>query len=136
MDEQAELFKKVVKKPEIQRIINDVDIDIAPKRSYKFHDPKATLEFYNNCCCDAEVIGILNHTMNDKTNENIHKIDPHRKTFLEKLMLVITTICLIASIVGLTIFFIRSNNQTKSANNENSNLNLNAANQNKGNAIG
>lgn len=136
VDEQAELFKKVVKKPEIQRIINDIDIDIAPKRAYKFHDPKATLEFYNNCCCDAEVIGILNHKMNNKTHKNIHKIDPNRKTFLEKLLLVITTVCLIASIVGLTIFFIRSNNQTKSVNNENSDLNLNAENQNKGNVIG
>ena len=136
VDEQAELFKKVVKKPEIQRIINDIDIDIAPKRSYKFHDPKATLEFYNNCCCDAEVIGILNHKLNDKTHENIRKIDPNRKTFLEKLMLVITTICLIASIVGLTVFFVRSNNQNKSANNEDSKLNLETANQNKGNVIG
>lgn len=136
VDEQAELFKKVVKKPQIQRIINDISFDIAPERAYKFHDPKATLEFYNNCCCDAEVIGILNHKMNDETRENINKIDPNRKTFLEKLMLIITTVCLIASIVGLAIFFARSNNQTKSVNNENSKLNLTNANQNKGNVIG
>lgn len=136
VDEQAELFKKVVKKPQIKRIINDINFDIAPERAYKFHDPKATLEFYNNCCCDAEVIGILNHKMNDETRENINKIDPNRKTFLEKLMLIITTVCLIASIVGLAIFFARSNNQTKSVNNENSKLNLTNANQNKGNVIG
>ena len=136
VDEQAELFKKVVKKPEIHRIINDIDIDIAPKRAYKFHDPKATLEFYNKCCCDADVIEILHRKLNDKTHENIHKIDPNRKTFLEKLLLVITTVCLIASIVGLTVFFVRSNNQNKSVNNENSNLNLETANQNKGNRIG
>ena len=136
VDEQAELFKKVVKKTEIHRIINDIDIDIAPKRAYKFHDPKATLEFYNKCCCDADVIEILHRKLNDKTHENIHKIDPNRKTFLEKLMLIITTVCLIASIVGLAVFFVKSNNQNKSVNNENSNLNLETANQNKGNRIG
>lgn len=136
VDEQAELFKKVVKKPEIKRIINDIDIDIAPERAYKFHDPKATLEFYNKCCCDADVVGILNSKMNNKTKENINKINPNRKTFLEKLLLVITNVCLIASIVGLTVFFVRSNNQNKSANNEDSKLNLTDVNQNKGNAIG
>ena len=136
MDEQAELFKKVVKKTEINRIINDIDIDIAPKRAYKFHDPKATLEFYNKCCCDADVIEILHRKLNDKTHENIHKIDPNRKTFLEKLVLIITTVCLIASIVGLAVFFVKSNNQNKSVNNKNSNLNLETANQNKGNRIG
>lgn len=135
VDEQAELFKKVVKKPKIQRIINDINFDIAPERAYKFHDPKATLEFYNNCYCDAEVIGILNHKLNVKTREEINKIDPHRKTFLEKLMLVITNICLIASIVLLIVACVRSNNQTKSVNNEDSKLNLTNANQNKGNVI-
>ena len=135
VDEQAELFKKVVKKPEIQRIINDINFDIAPERAYKFHDPKATLEFYNNCCCDADVVGILNHKMNDKTHENICKINPNRKTFLEKLMLIITTVCTVLTIVGLIAILARSSNQNKSVNNENSNLNLDNAKQNKGNGI-
>ena len=136
VNEQSELFKKVVKKPEIQRIINDINFDIAPERAYKFHDPKATLEFYNNCRTDEEVAEILNHKLNNKTHEEINKIDPNRKTFLEKLLLVIATICLIASIVGLIIILTRNNNQNKSMNNENSNLNLETANQNKGNVIG
>lgn len=135
VDEQAELFKKVVKKPEIKRIIHDIDFDIAPKRAYKFHDPKATLEFYNNCYCDAEVIGILNHKLNDKTREKINKIDPNRKTFLEKLMLVITTICLIASMIGLIIIFARNNNQNRSVNNENSANNLGTINKTNENTI-
>ncbi|MBQ7537326.1 MAG: hypothetical protein IJT14_04385 [Rickettsiales bacterium] len=135
VDEQAELFKKVVKKPEIQRALNDIDIEIAPERAYKFHDPKATLEFYNNCCCDADVIGILNHKMNGKTHENICKINPNRKTFLEKLMLIITTVCTVLTIVGLIAILARSSNQNKSVNNENSNLNLDNAKQNKGNGI-
>ena len=136
VDEQAELFKKVVKKSEIQRIINDIDIDIAPERAYKFHDPKATLEFYNNCCCDAEVVGILNHKLNNKTHKNICKIDQNRKTFLEKLMLIIVTICTVLTIVGVIAILTRSSNQNKSVNNENSNLNLKTANYNVENRIG
>ena len=136
VDEQAELFKKVVKKPEIQRIINDIDIDIAPKRAYKFHDPKATLEFYHKCCCDADVVGILNSKMNDKTKENINKINPNRKTFLEKLLLIITNVCLIASVVLLIVACVRGNNQNKDLNNGNSNNNLDTVNQEKVNEIG
>lgn len=135
VDEQAELFKKVIKKPEIQRALNDIDIEIAPERAYKFHDPKATLEFYNNCCCDNEIVGVLNHKMNDKTHKNICKINPNRKTFLEKLMFIITTVCTILTIVGLIAILARSSNQNKSVNNENSNLNLDNAKQNKGNGI-